>query len=314
MVDGTVNWPGSPSVVSSTPGSRPPSGELERRPVSRPAHVVRRVGRVFGIWLGLVIAPLAAADNARGTPPDRALPSAPSVAIIIDDIGYRKANGRRAAMLPGALTYAVLPHTPHAKSMAQLLYRLDREVIIHMPMEPDNHHDPGPGAILTSMKRADIEQSVRHALASVPHARGISNHMGSRATADVRVMDVMMGTVAKFSSQPLFFLDSRTTAQSVTRSAATEHDIPHLVRDVFLDNVRQAASIRAQLGKLVAAGLRKGRAIGIGHPYSETLNVLADEIPYLMESGVSLVPLSMLVTSFDNLAQTPTLRGGGLPN
>ena len=268
---------------------------------------------LLGFWLAMGFVPLAALDNPatqQGTTAPRAALAKPAIAIVIDDIGHQKARGRQAAMLPGAVTFAVIPHTPHGKSMAELLHRLNREVIVHMPMEPASHHNPGPSAILTSMTRADIERLVRHALTSVPYARGLSNHMGSRATADARVMDVMMGAVAQYAPQPLFYLDSRTTARSVTRSAAAKHGIPHLTRDAFLDNVREASAIRAQLGKLVAAARRKGYAIAIGHPYPETLEILADRIPYLSESGVSLVPLSALAFRADTLAQSSTgLRG-----
>ena len=46
------------------------------------------------------------------------------------------------------------------------------------------------------MSDVDIAEAVKHALAQFPQARGLSNHMGSRSTADPRVMravrDVMV--------------------------------------------------------------------------------------------------------------------------
>jgi uncharacterized protein len=267
------------------------------RPVRARARGSRGVARIaIAILAGWAVGagwPLGAgaAGVADGEAP---ITTRPKVALIIDDIGYQRVNGQRAAFLPGPLSYAVLPHTPFAKPLADLLHRLDREVLVHMPMEPLGLATPGPGALHTAMERADVERSIRLALDSVPHARGLSNHMGSRATADPRLMGLMMEALAGHARSALFFLDSRTTPESVTRSAAAMHGVPHITRDVFLDNVRRPEVIRAQLHRLIDAAHRRGHAIGIGHPYPETLDVLASELPRMQDRGVTLVPISTL--------------------
>jgi polysaccharide deacetylase 2 family uncharacterized protein YibQ len=102
--------------------------------------------------------------------------------------------------------------------------------------------------------------------------------MGSRFTADAPSMRAVM---ASLQSAGLFFLDSRTTSDSVCRSLAEEFGIPFLERDIFIDNERSVAYIKTALREGLKIAERRGYAILIGHVYSdripEVLNLLADE-------------------------------------
>jgi polysaccharide deacetylase 2 family uncharacterized protein YibQ len=93
----------------------------------------------------------------------------------------------------------------------------------------------------------------------------------------------------------LYFVDSRTDVRTVARRYAREAGLANAQRDVFLDNLQDAASIRSQFKRLLATARRRGFAIGIGHPYPETLAVLAAQLPTLAGEGVELVPVSRLV-------------------
>ena len=171
------------------------------------------------------------------------------VAIVIDDIGYRREDGLRALELPGDVSFAVLPFTPHGASIARLAWQLGKDVLVHLPMESVDGHDLGPGGITTGMQREELQRTVADAVGSVPHAVGLSNHMGSRLTADrVRMRWLMQALV----TQPgIFFLDSRTTENSVPADVAAEYGLRHQSRDVFLDNVRDETLIERQFFALV---------------------------------------------------------------
>ena len=72
-------------------------------------------------------------------PTDQALrmgPSAdlPALVIVIDDIGHRLDTGRRSAHLPGRITLAVLPFTPHGAQLALAGKATGKEIILHAPM------------------------------------------------------------------------------------------------------------------------------------------------------------------------------------
>jgi polysaccharide deacetylase 2 family uncharacterized protein YibQ len=158
-------------------------------------------------------------------------------------------------------------------------------------MEPRGRETPGRNAILTSMTDEEIARATRENFAAVPHARGVNNHMGSRATTDRRVMASVLGALP----QGIYFIDSRTTGGSVAADVAREMNVPTATRQVFLDDVATEAAVRRQLESLADAAHERGIAIGIGHPYPVTLRVLAEELPELKERGIRLVRASEVV-------------------
>jgi hypothetical protein len=150
-------------------------------------------------------------------------------------------------------------------------------------MEPEDYPatDPGEGAILVGMSAARIRDVLEDNFEDVPHAAGLNNHMGSRATADPELMAVVMAAVAgrRGPRGALYFLDSRTTADTVAWQAARGHGLAAAERSVFLDNDTEPLAIRAQLDRLLEAARQEGEAIGIGHLKPETLAVLETVLP-----------------------------------
>lgn len=213
----------------------------------------------------------------------------PTIAIIIDDIGNQLLNDSRAISLPGPLSYAVLPHTPFAARMARLAYSLDKDVLIHLPMQAHRaNHLLGPGALTAAMLETDFINTVNNAIEAVPHAIGISNHMGSLLTTDTRAMQWLM---AVLKPTGLFYLDSFTNANSVAAVSALDHQVPYLRRDVFLDNKHTSEAIHQQYRRLLTIARDKGHAIGIGHPHPQTIAVLHELLPQLTQEGISLVSI-----------------------
>jgi polysaccharide deacetylase 2 family uncharacterized protein YibQ len=211
------------------------------------------------------------------------------VSIIIDDIGYRLKEGRRVINLPANLTIAVLPDAPHAKQLALMAYQQNKEVMLHMPMQSALGESPEEGAINVEMEEKGVLKSLNDAFKKVPHAIGMNNHQGSLITRHPGHMTWVMEQLFK---QGYFFVDSRTSKQSVAESIAKEQGVPVVRRSVFLDNERDKASIREQFDRLITIAKKKGRAVGIGHPHQETIEVLAELLPRLLDQGVRLVPIS----------------------
>ena len=216
----------------------------------------------------------------------------PAVAILIDDIGYQIGADLGALGLPGAYSYAVLPHAPHSARFVAAARALHRDSLLHLPMEAERRNGLlGPGALIHGMTETAMVETLDQALASVPAVVGINNHMGSRLTREQRPMDILARQVA--AQGDLFFVDSRTTAHTVAARAMRRRGVPTLERDVFLDNLRRPAAIRRQLATLIARAKRQGYAIGIGHPYRETLTVLRTWRP--AADDVRLLPISKLL-------------------
>lgn len=191
------------------------------------------------------------------------------------------------------MTLSFLPQTPFARRLAISAHGQGKEVMLHLPMESVAHRPLGPGGVTLHMTRGEFMRTVSAGLASLPYVRGVNNHMGSLLTRHPGHMGWLMSAMEDFG--PLYFVDSRTTAETVARQIAEEHHIPHRDRDVFLDNARIPALIRTQLKKLLERARHRGTAVGIGHPYPETLAVLEQMLPRLgSEYGIRLVPVSEL--------------------
>lgn len=214
---------------------------------------------------------------------------------MIDDLGNDHDALERIARWPYAVAGAVLPDLPGSSDAARRLAESGKEVLLHLPMEPDGYPQvrPGPGVVLTSDSDEQIARTVVEDLATVPGAVGVNNHMGSAATADPRVMRAVVRVLAQ---RGLFLLDSRTTEATVARRMADEAAIPAVSRRVFLDAVPAAAAIERSYRELLAKARTDGAALAIGHPHPATLELLERELPLLRERGVELVRVSDLAS------------------
>ena len=165
--------------------------------------------------------------------------------------------------------------------------------MLHLPMEPTEYPEinPGPGTLLASMDPDELLRVLEENLKTVPHARGVNNHMGSRLTTQSEQMYQVFSLLKR---RGLFFVDSRTTDESVCRPSARLLQIPFAQRDVFLDHVHDPVFIRKQIRELVRIARLRGEAVGIAHPNVITYTVLKEELPTLRQQ-VDLVPVSRLV-------------------
>ncbi len=216
----------------------------------------------------------------------------PSIALIIDDIGYSAPLGERAIALPGAVTYAVLPHTPHGAELAELGFSRQKEIMLHAPMSNQANMALGPGALTSALSKEEFVSTLNAAIDAIPHVSGINNHMGSALTEQEAPMRWVMEIMAE---RGLFFVDSKTTANSVAGAIASETNIPTITRNVFLDNVQSHDDIDREFKRLLEMAKERGVAVGIGHPYPETLLYLETALPLLAEEGIDLISASQMI-------------------
>jgi hypothetical protein len=214
------------------------------------------------------------------------------LAIVIDDLGNDDTALARLEALDLPVAGAVLPALPRSRETARGLAAAGKEVLLHLPMEPlDPRANPGPGLVRTAMSRAEIRRVVAADLDDVPGAKGLNNHMGSRASADRDTMEAVLSVVREHR---LFFLDSRTTAYTVAAEEAGRLGVPCRSRSVFLDDDPREEAVRAQLDRAAAEARTEGAAIAIGHPHAATLAILESDLPRLRSEGVRIVAVSEL--------------------
>lgn len=188
----------------------------------------------------------------------------PKLAIIIDDFGNGQKGTDQMLSLPIKITVAVMPFLPTSKSDAEQAHKMGHDVIIHMPMEPKQGKADwlGPGAITSEMTDEEVRKRMEEAIAQVPHAVGVNNHMGSKITGDERIMSIVLDVCKEHG---LFFIDSKTNYHSVAGRVAAEKGLPNIGNDIFLDDMHTVQHVKKQLNSAAKHAQTHKSCITIGH-------------------------------------------------
>jgi len=228
------------------------------------------------------------------------------VAIVIDDMGNSMEDLEEICGFRQPITISVLPLSPYAEETARVAHENGLEVMLHLPGESLNHqedNDSTAGLIRSDMSQEDIREIVEESIARVPYIQGVNNHMGSKITQEETVMRPILEALKR---RDLFFLDSRTTADSIAFDLARKMGLPSAYRNVFLDTPVGVETSKKKLSELLRISRKTGRAIGIGHPFPETLQALREGLPLLAGSGVKIVFVSEII----RLERNKTVRPG----
>jgi len=268
--------PGLPQYTETEPGQVRSTIEEPTHKAPKPTQVAAVASGERPMWR-------------RNAVPFGDLYSRPLIAIVIDDVGLDRPRSKRAWELPGPITLSFLPYAKDLRDQAKAARAHGNELMLHMPMEPMGHADPGPNALLTSLSESEIGHRVTTDLDSFDGYVGVNNHMGSRFTASKPDMEVVLRLL---KARGLLFLDSRTTAQTVGETLAHELGVPTISRNVFLDDDEALAAVKHQLAETEEVARRQGFAVAIGHPHENTLKALGAWLPGLSAKGFALAPIS----------------------
>jgi len=214
------------------------------------------------------------------------------IAVVIDDWGYNLNNAGFLKQIKQPLTLAILPNLAYSRKVSELATALDFEIILHLPMEPHEELRLEENTILTSMPDSRIKSILFSDLDNVVHAKGVSNHMGSSATLDTRVLSCVF---QELKDKGMYFLDSFVSNGSKCGDLAAQMNLHFARRDVFLDNRQDYGYIKQQIDILKRKAQTLGQAVGIGHDRKLTLQVLKEMMPVLAKEGYEFVYLSELV-------------------
>lgn len=231
------------------------------------------------------------APRATGTQ-ESANPRPIRLALVVDDLGRSLLEVQEIAALGVPVTYAVLPYETLTPRVVEDLRQRKVEILCHLPMEPEGKENPGFGALRHGMSAAELATLTNRALDAVPGAVGVNNHMGSELSADEPAMRAVLGVLAE---RGLYYLDSRTSPESVGYKAAIALGVPAAERQVFLDPAPGVEAVRAEFHRLLELARQHGSAIAIGHPHPATFEVLRQEIPKARAAGFEFVPASYLL-------------------
>jgi polysaccharide deacetylase 2 family uncharacterized protein YibQ len=214
--------------------------------------------------------------------------------FLIDDAGNNLRDLEPFLRFPGPLTIAVLPGLPYSAEAARRIRAAGKEVFLHQPMEAVGGQDPGPGALYLGMSPAAVRETLRRNIAELGPVAGMNNHQGSRITGDREMMETVLAFCREYD---IYFLDSRTTAETAAPLAAKGLGLKIGERDVFLDNIQEKESMIRSVRQGLARAGEKGGAVMIGHTWSgELAETLTELYPELIGQGYSLTTVSRYIS------------------
>jgi polysaccharide deacetylase 2 family uncharacterized protein YibQ len=219
------------------------------------------------------------------------------VALCVDDFGFfHNSLVKDFLAIDIPLTISVIPGLKYSEKISREAAEAGKDMLCHLPMEAESGEGDGGEIplIRASMKASEIEKALTKALETTPGAVGINNHMGSKATADRRVMETVLRIC---HARGLYFFDSLTTPHSVVRKVAKELGVPEARNDLFIDG--GSGETRENMKKLLSIATRKGAAIGIIHVKSESLEDLRWMIDEARKEGIDFVKISELIGTHD---------------
>lgn len=217
-----------------------------------------------------------------------------TITIVIDDFGNISGSLLEGFLgIDPEVCFAIFPDEPYSELTMRLAKQQERDMLVHVPMEPIGYPsvNPGKNAILVQHSESVVTKRLNSFFSKLPDAIGINNHMGSLATTDPELMGYVM-KVLKANNK--LFLDSRTSNVSIAYQTAQKANIKAFKNDIFLDspNISQK-NMNAKLKQIQNLSDNNRHVIAITHCHNkEKLDYLKEFIQKLKEAGYSLVPLS----------------------
>jgi polysaccharide deacetylase 2 family uncharacterized protein YibQ len=218
----------------------------------------------------------------------------PAITIVLDDLGVMQPGTSQAVALPGPLTLSWFPFARHLTPQIAAASARGHETTLHMPMQAHGNSiaQTGPDPLRIDVPAIENTRRLQAAIAAIPDCVGINNHMGSVATLNAPLMDLVAQEAMR---RGLLFLDSVTVPHSIGESRARAAGVPAASRDVFLDHVPTLEAVRTQLVIIEAMARSRGSVVAIGHPHPWTLTALESWLPGLEAKGFVLWPLSAAI-------------------
>lgn len=221
-------------------------------------------------------------------------PPPPRMALIIDDGGYNTEKFKGMLGMGKAITFAILPNTPHAREAALMAHRDGCEVMLHLPMEPkeEEAYALETDTVRTGMSAKGIRKILHDDLKQIPYVRGVNNHMGSKATEDPKVMQALMQALKK---EKLYFIDSHTSPHTLGPEMAQRVGVASAQNDKFIDREKDVDAIKEAIRLAMKKAKKEGKVVAIGHPHPLTAQAIKEMIPEIEREGIRLVFASEVV-------------------
>lgn len=211
----------------------------------------------------------------------------PRVAIIIGGLGLNPDLTRQAVeTLPPQVTLAFSPYAPNLQDWINRARERGHEVLLEVPMEPEDFpdNDPGPYTLRARAQPAETVRRLEWILGRGAGYFGVTNRMGDRFVRSPEGMGAVTGALR---NRGVAFIDSgiaRSSGGGDLRASA----------DHVLDEVLTPAAIDEALLKVEASALQKTHGLGLAQAYPLSLRQVASWAAQVEGRGYQLAPASAL--------------------
>lgn len=221
-------------------------------------------------------------------------PNKPKIVLVMNTIGpSTKYLEEYLSKLPSVVTIA---STPYAENLADFVAKINQkghEVLINIPMEIDELHDPGPYALLANEPFENAMEKLHWCLGKAKGYIGISNYGPSPIMNLENDLKNILGEARK---RGLMFFDNSSVNKSMAVDIAKKIDMQNIASsDIWIDCDLSKESINQNLSYLEKAAIKNKVAIGVAYAYPLSLEIITEWINTLESKGIALVPLSSTI-------------------
>ena len=217
------------------------------------------------------------------------------IAILVNGLGLSEiATDQAINMLPGSVTLAYSPYGRNLEGWVRLSREAGHEVMLQIPLEPENYPDtdPGPHTLLSNLPREENLRRLQWLMSRFTGSTGVTNLMGGKFASQKQAVTPLL---EEMKARGLIFLDDGTAANSGAGDVARELDVDFSVAEVVIDPTRTPDTVDEALAKLEALALENGLAIGVANSLPVTIRRISEWSRSLSNKGLVLVPVSAAV-------------------
>lgn len=218
----------------------------------------------------------------------------PQIAVVIGGLGLGKGVTNQAIQLPGSVTLAFAPYATELEIWIDRARAAGHEILLELPMEPDSfpRDDPGPRALLTSLRPADNVERLDWLLSRFVGYVGVIGPANSKFTRSREHLAPLLETVA---ARGLLYLDNDLPGgqpNPLPSELAGGMNLLFLDSDFEIDSQASRLVIQRRLDEIEAAARAAGTVVAVGRPYPVTMEMLAEWLPGLNAKGIAIAPIS----------------------
>lgn len=231
----------------------------------------------------------------RGDEPDER----PHARLALVLYGFGDALGAADSFfaLPSPFAVAITAGGKLTGAMVKSAHQYQREVVLHLPMEPINYPqvNPGAGTLLVTMRPARVGAEVGRWLDQAKPVTAASNHMGSLATQD---MTLMTAVYRELKQRRVPFLHLMPAAGAVCRPLASRMGVAYDEPDATLDfepRANDTATMDKRWKQVLKETRERGRMIVWVRATPTTWRWMQKALDAKRLDRVDLVPLTSLL-------------------